>query len=147
LNWRVDVFEWDALPAAARAIREAVFVCEQQVPIELEWDEFDARSLHALALGDGDQPVGTGRLLPDGRIGRMAVLPPWRGRGVGAAILSALIAHAARLEMPRVLLHAQTHAAGFYARGGFLTVGGEFLEAGIPHVTMVRDLPPGLFVD
>lgn len=143
MNWRVDMFEWGALPTAARAIREAVFVREQHVPIELEWDEFDARSQHALAFGDAEVPVGTGRLLPDGRIGRMAVLPPWRGRGVGTAILSALVARAAGLGMPRVLLHAQSHAAGFYARCGFSTSGGEFLEAGIPHVTMLRDLPRG----
>lgn len=147
MNWRVNVFECGELPAAARAIREAVFVREQQVPIELEWDEFDARSLHALAFGDDDVPVGTGRLLPDGRIGRMAVLPSWRGRGVGTAILSALVARAAGLAMPRVLLHAQTHAAGFYARRGFSPSGGEFLEAGIPHVKMLRDLPPASFAE
>lgn len=147
MNWRIDVFEWGAVPAAARTIREAVFIREQHVPIELEWDELDAHSLHALAFGDEVVPVGTGRLLPDGRIGRMAVLPPWRGRGVGTAILCALIARAAAQGMPCVLLHAQAHAAGFYARRGFCTSGGEFLEAGIPHVTMLRDLPREPFAD
>lgn len=147
MTWRVDVSDWGAPPVAARAIREAVFVSEQHVPIALEWDEFDARSQHALAFGDAEVPVGTGRLLPDGRIGRMAVLPPWRGRGVGTAILAALVARAAGLRMPRVLLHAQTHAAGFYARRGFCASGSEFLEAGIPHVTMLRDLPPGRLAD
>lgn len=147
MNWRVDVFEWGAVPAAARVIRETVFVREQHVPIALEWDEFDTRSQHALAFGDAEVPVGTGRLLPDGRIGRMAVLPPWRGRGVGTAILSALVARATAQGMPRVLLHAQTHAAGFYARRGFSVSGSEFLEAGIPHVTMLRDLPRALFAD
>jgi predicted GNAT family N-acyltransferase len=87
--------------------------------------------------GDGS-PIGTGRLLPDGHIGRMAVLADWRGKGVGRALLERLLEEAAGLGMRRLALHAQTQAAGFYRRFGFVEEGPEFMEAGIPHRTMVR---------
>ena len=128
---------WDALAAQAAPIRFEVFVEEQRVPAEMELDEFDALSCHALALVDG-RPVGTGRLLPDGHIGRMAVLPGWRGHGVGAALLQALIAEAARRGLREVALNAQTHALAFYRRHGFEAVGEVFMEAGIPHRAMRR---------
>ena len=84
--------------------------------------------------------MGTGRLLPDGHIGRMAVLRDWRGRGVGGAILVALVERAAARGMRRLVLNAQTHAVSFYARYGFTALGDEFMEADIPHVAMARDL-------
>jgi len=119
-----------------------VFVYEQGVPSELEWDEWDERCEHAVACDPEGRAIGTARLVPDGRIGRMAVLAEWRRRGVGAALLEALIALARERSMPRVTLHAQTHAAGFYRRFGFSERGGEFSEAGIAHVGMTLELSP-----
>ncbi|WP_298623992.1 GNAT family N-acetyltransferase [uncultured Zoogloea sp.] len=135
----VRLGSWDELSAQASPIRFTVFVDEQKVPVELELDEFDPLSCHALALA-GDEAVGTGRLLPDGHIGRMAVLAGWRGRGVGALLLQALIDEAKRRGMARVVLNAQTHALGFYARFGFVPEGEEYEEAGLPHRTMGRSL-------
>ncbi len=128
---------WAELGAEAGPIRFEVFVEEQKVPAEMELDELDALSCHALALADG-QPVGTGRLLPDGHIGRMAVLAGWRGRGVGAALLQALIDEAGRRGVARLVLSAQTHALGFYARFGFVPEGEVYEEAGLPHQVMTR---------
>lgn len=135
----VRLGSWGELSAQASPIRFTVFVDEQKVPVELELDEFDPLSCHALALA-GDEAVGTGRLLPDGHIGRMAVLAGWRGRGVGALLLQALIDEAQRRGMARVVLNAQTHAVGFYARFGFVPEGEEYEEAGLPHRTMGRSL-------
>jgi predicted GNAT family N-acyltransferase len=120
-------------------VRETVFVREQNVPAELEWDGVDAQCEHVLAEA-GDVAIGTGRLLPDGHIGRMAVLSPWRRKGVGSAILEALVRLAAQRDMKRIALNAQTHARPFYERHGFQVEGEAFMEAGIPHVAMVRDL-------
>ena len=128
---------WAELAAEAGPIRFEVFVEEQRVPAEMELDEFDALSCHALALADG-QPVGTSRLLPDGHIGRMAVVAGWRGRGVGAALLQALIDEAGRRGMAQLALSAQTHALGFYRRFGFLPEGDVYEEAGLPHQVMTR---------
>lgn len=134
--------DWDCLREHARAVRHAVFVVEQGVPVELEWDEFDAGSWHAVAYDAGGNPVGTGRLLPDGHIGRMAVLKPSRGAGVGGAILEGLMAKAAELGYGDLILNAQTAAIPFYARYGFLPEGTEFVEAGIPHRVMRRSIQP-----
>ena len=128
---------WAELAAQAAPIRFEVFVEEQRVPAEMELDEFDALSCHALALVDG-RPVGTGRLLPDGHIGRMAVVVGWRGRGVGAALLQALIDEAGRRGIAQLALSAQTHALGFYRRFGFLPEGEVYEEAGLPHQVMTR---------
>jgi len=131
--------EWPEMAEQASAIRFKVFVDEQGVPADMELDEFDAASCHALAV-IGAQAVGTGRLLPDGHIGRMAVLEPWRGTGVGAALLAALIAEARRRGMRVVALNAQTHAQGFYSRFGFVPTGPQFEEAGLPHQAMEMNL-------
>ncbi len=126
--------------AALAAVRRAVFIEEQGVPEALEWDEFDAVSTHWLAmLGDGT-PVGCARLLPDGHIGRMAVLPTWRGQGIGRALLDAALAGARARGLTCVRLSAQTHAADFYRRAGFVTQGGPYEEAGIPHLAMLKRL-------
>lgn len=135
----VRLGSWNELSAQASPIRFTVFVGEQKVPVELELDEFDPLSCHALALA-GDEAIGTGRLLPDGHIGRMAVLVGWRGRGVGALLLQALIDEAQQRGMARVVLNAQTHALGFYARFGFVPEGEEYEEAGLPHRTMSLSL-------
>lgn len=138
-RFSIQLMNWsDALPLA-RAVREKVFTEEQDVPRELEWDQWDEHSDHAVAFDGCSDAIGTARLLPvgcTGRIGRMAVLRPWRRRGVGAALLGALLQLARERAMPEVTLNAQTHATGFYRRFGFKTRGEEFIEAGIPHVQM-----------
>jgi YbgC/YbaW family acyl-CoA thioester hydrolase len=138
------VGDWASLGLHAQAIRASVFVEEQRIPIEMEWDEHDAQCLHAVAFNRFGLPLATGRLLQAGpavaRIGRMAVIQPVRGSGVGRMVLDALM-HAARQRGDReVRLHAQTSAQAFYVGAGFTGVGAVFDEAGIPHVEMVRAL-------
>ncbi len=126
--------------AQLRAVREPVFVQEQQVPLALEWDELDPLSHHVLAVADDGHPVGTGRLTPEPRIGRMAVLADWRSHGVGAAILARLLDQARVLGYASVEIHAQVDAMPFYERFGFQAWGEEFDEAGIRHRHMRCDL-------
>ena len=141
-KFTIRIMAWrDALPLA-RPVRERVFIEEQKVPRELEWDEWDEASDHAVAFDEEGNPIGTARLLPAGRIGRMAVLKEWRGQGVGAALLDAMLDLARSRAMTRAVLNAQIQAAGFYRRFGFSERGGEFEEAGIPHVEMTLELFP-----
>jgi predicted GNAT family N-acyltransferase len=137
---RIELMCWERARAQASAIRLAVFVEEQGVPREIEMDELDAQCLHALAFEDG-AAVGTGRLLPDGHIGRMAILKAWRGRGIGSAILHSLIEAARRRGDRGVMLSAQVHAVAFYRAHGFQPEGDVYEEAGIPHQAMIRALP------
>jgi predicted GNAT family N-acyltransferase len=139
-GFTIRVVDWASEEKKLRAVRVAVFVVEQNIPEELEWDAFDAVSVHALAEDRSGVPIGCGRLLPDGHIGRVAVLSDWRGQGVGAALLVRLIELAKARGDKRVLLNSQVHAMPFYARFGFAPAGEEFSEAGIPHQTMVRPL-------
>ena len=141
-SYAVKEAQWAEHKGALRAVRRKVFVEEQHVPEELEWDDEDEPSRHVIAVAAGGTPIGTGRLLRDGHIGRMAVLKEWRGQGVGSALMKELLFIARAAGHRRVLLHAQTHASGFYARHGFVAEGGEFMEAGIPHVVMALSLPP-----
>ena len=141
-TFTISILAWDKALPLARPVREEVFVAEQKVPLELEWDEWDEPSDHAVARDASGRAIGTARLLPDGRIGRMAVLREWRRRGVGAALMEALLQKAREQSLSRVTLHAQTHAAGFYRRLGFSERGGEFWEAGIAHVEMTLELSP-----
>lgn len=134
---RVTLDEWPVLKEEARAIRYEVFVVEQNVPVELEWYDMDPVCIHAVAYDESGRAIGTGRLLPDGHIGRMAVRRDARGVGVGGAILEALMEKARERGDAAVVLSAQTHAAPFYQRYGFLREGEEFIEAGIPHVQML----------
>lgn len=129
----------DPALAAAFALRHEVFVVGQNVPVELELDELDEECDHAVAVVAG-AVVGTGRLLPDGTIGRMAVAEAHRGSGVGAAVLARLEDAARERGHSRVELHAQVHAAGFYDKAGYQRVGETYLEAGIEHVTMTKQL-------
>lgn len=131
--------DWAAMQADAKPIRMEVFVREQNVPADLEMDDRDAGCLHAVAYDAGGRAIGTGRLLPDGHIGRMAVLREARGTGVGGAILEGLMAQARERGDARVVLSAQTHAAEFYLAHGFAMAGDVFLEAGIPHIEMTYE--------
>jgi predicted GNAT family N-acyltransferase len=132
----VKLGDWAAVGELARDVRTEVFLVEQKVPVELEWDAMDAVSLHAIASDSAGIVVGTGRLLPDGHIGRMAVRRSARGRGIGGAILSVLMQAARQRALGEVRLNAQTYAESFYAQFGFVREGDEFLDAGIPHVHM-----------
>ena len=141
---QVQVGRWDELGREAQAIRTAVFVDEQKIPADLEWDSADADCVHAVARNHFGLALGTGRLLPHvpgvAKIGRMAVLSSVRGSGVGRAVLEALMQRARERGEHEVLLHAQSSAAAFYTRAGFVTRGAPFEEAGIPHIEMVRAL-------
>lgn len=131
---------WREAELRVMPLRVAVFVGEQGVPPEMELDEHDPLSLHAVCETDDGHVVGTGRLLPDGHIGRLAVARDWRGHGVGGRILEALVAEAARRDLPEVVLHAQAQTQGFYRRHGFEPDGPLFDEAGIAHRLMRRPL-------
>ena len=137
---RIELGAWEELRAEAAPIRYAVFVDEQRVPEDLEIDAFDPLSVHALARDSAGKPVGTGRLLPDGRIGRMAVLPEARGSGIGSALLRALMDESRRRGNREALLSAQVHAAPFYQRHGYAVEGDPYDDAGIAHVDMRRKL-------
>jgi predicted GNAT family N-acyltransferase len=126
------------LPAVF-ALRHEVFVIGQDVPEDLERDDLDALSDHAVAVVDGEV-VGTGRLLPDGTIGRMAVASSVRGQGIGAALLDVLEEQARQRGFPAVELHAQVHALGFYDRYGYVPCSEVYLEAGIEHQSMRKEL-------
>lgn len=128
---------------AIRSIRETVFVHEQQVPLELEWDEADKSAYHVLAVSSAGAAIGTARLLADAHIGRMSVLASWRGRGVGSALLEHLLDVARRRGFTEVFLSAQVHALEFYRRHGFECRGEPYLEAGIPHRAMARHISAG----
>ena len=134
--FQVVVADYAAAFDDLRAVREAVFVQEQRVPVELELDALDPRSRHVLARDRDGRAVGTARLTPDGRIGRMAVLREWRGSGVGSALLHALLRQAREDGRDGVALNAQVEAIPFYARHGFVAHGGRFMEAGIEHQAM-----------
>ena len=139
-RFTVRLATWGADEEAIHDIRESVFVREQSVAPEIEWDGLDAGCLQALAEDENRDAIGTGRLHPSGKIGRMAVMPAWRGRGVGAAIMECLIEAARQESLDEVYLHAQTRVVGFYARFGFEAEGEEFEEADIPHRLMRRRL-------
>ena len=126
---------WEELGTEASEIRRVVFIEEQRVPQEEEWDGRDPGCCHFLALLD-NRPVGTARLLPDAHIGRVAVLPQARGLGIGAILMRAAIEAARRDGHAAVELAAQTHALAFYEQLGFMAFGEPFLDAGIPHRSM-----------
>ena len=135
----IELLPWERARPHASPIRFAVFVEEQGVPREIELDEHDPHCLHAVVFEDG-RAVATGRLLPDGHIGRMAVLKAWRGRGLGSRLLKLLMEHAKQAGHAEVALSAQVHAVPFYRAHGFVAVGRQYLEAGIAHQAMKRAL-------
>ena len=131
---------WEAAQPVAAPLRFAIFVGEQKVPAGIELDDMDEKSLHAIAFDEAGKAIGTGRLLPDGHIGRMAVVKEWRRRGVGADLLEALIGEARRRGFSEVRLSAQLQAAEFYRAHGFVAEGKVYQEAGILHQQMSRKL-------
>jgi predicted GNAT family N-acyltransferase len=150
-DFTVEPIEWSNARdrTACRDVREEVFIVEQGVPHEDEWDAQDAVSRHVLARDLSGVPIGTGRLVPPdatmaapAHIGRMAVIRKWRAKGVGEAVLHVLVEQARALGYPALEMHAQSHAVQFYLRSGFVAYGDEFLECGIPHFHMRRELAP-----
>ncbi len=132
--------DWEEWHTDLLRIRYRVFVDEQGVPQELEHDTHDPTALHLLAWSADQEAVATARLLTDGQIGRLAVLPAWRRQGIGGALLSELIRIAGARGRGSVFLHAQYAAESFYRRFGFVTAGEVFEEAGIQHRRMQLSL-------
>jgi predicted GNAT family N-acyltransferase len=137
---RVELMSWEEAQPVAGPLRFAIFVGEQNVPSGIELDDMDAKCLHAVAYDVDDKAIGTGRLLPDGHIGRMAVVKEWRRRGIGAEIMAALMDEARRQGHAQVAISAQLQAAEFYRELGFVAEGKVYPEAGILHQKMVRKL-------
>lgn len=135
----VSVLDWQEGERSLRALREAVFMREQGVSAELEWDGLDPACRHVLARLDNGAAVGCGRLTPAGKIGRVAVLPPWRKQGIGRAIMAALLDEAVARGHGRVTLDAQLSAVAFYLPLGFAVRGEVFMDAGMPHLHMVLE--------
>ena len=119
-----------------RLVREQVFIQEQHIDPEIEFDGLDTQAVHVLVV-DGEQPLGTGRILANGHIGRIAIMQAARGQGLGVKVVRALVEYAKQQGYPTVDLGAQTHAVDFYRKLGFTTYGDEFMEANIPHQAMV----------
>lgn len=137
----VSQVDWSDYKPVLRAIRESVFIIEQQVPKALEWDDRDEDALHLLATDTDGEGIATARMTAQGQIGRMAVLRDWRNSGVGSAMLTRLLQLAEAERLPPPYLNAQQSAIPFYRRHGFHPVGEAFMEAGIVHQRMERDWP------
>lgn len=138
----VTLNNWNTQKEAARFVRMHVFVVEQKIPLALEWDKMDEHCIHAVATDKAGAPIGTGRLMPDGHIGRIAVLASARGNGVGSQILQSLMQVAKERGDKRVVLSSQSKVQSFYTRFGFTAVGKEFIEAGIKHIDMEHYFKP-----
>jgi len=140
-NILITEVEWSQQHAILSAIRREVFIVEQNVPEELEWDGIDTECCHILALDTSrDLPIGTGRLVTDGQIGRMAIRKDYRRQGIGHRILQQLIKLAIRDGHTQVYLHAQLTAVAFYQQANFKIIGKTFVDAGIAHVKMTMNL-------
>ena len=135
-SFKLTHCSWQDDSEVLTAVRRIVFIEEQHVPEALELDESDRICHHVLVRDADNKPVGTGRIGPDGRIGRMAVLKEYRGQGVGSALLAALLDYARQEQYDAVYLHAQLDAIPFYENHGFIANGETFMDAGIPHRTM-----------
>ena len=138
-NLIVKAVSWQNEEKSLRHIRTLVFIEEQHVPVELEWDEYDDTCIHVLAINN-NVALATGRLLETGQIGRMAVLKPYRKQGVGSKMLEQLLSTAESKNMNSVFLYSQIDAIGFYKRFGFEEEGAIFDDAGIPHKKMVKQI-------
>lgn len=136
----IALADWWRDADAIQRVRTAVFIREQGIPARLEWDGRDADCDHVLARDAGGQALATARLMPDGRIGRMAVLDGWRRRGIGRRMLQLLLQQATQRGLREIYLHAQLDVADFYRKAGFRSEGEPFVEAGLPHVQMSRTL-------
>ena len=139
-GFTVREIAWADAETSLAAIRRQVFVVEQHVPEALEWDGLDDDAIHLLATAADGTAIGCARILEQGRIGRMAVLETWRGRGVGRLLLQSAIASCRVRGWRAITLSAQMHALDFYAWAGFVVSSEEYLDAGIPHRDMKLNL-------
>ena len=137
--FRIELLDWEKAQPVAGPIRFAAFV-EEQGATGIELDDEDPKCVHAVAYDGDGKAVGTGRLLPDGRICRMAVKQEWRRQGVGAELLKALIEAARQKGHKEITLSAQLQAAEFYREQGFEAEGKVYQEAGILHQLMRKKL-------
>ena len=138
--YSITEVSWQHAQTALMQIRQQVFVIEQQVPETLEWDGLDEHAVHLQALDSQGNAIACARILPNGSIGRMAVLENWRGMGVGKALLQTALASCRKRGWLQVKLSAQTHAITFYQQAGFEVCSGIYLDAGIPHQDMRASL-------
>jgi len=135
-NFVIQLVTWQAHAAPLKKVREEVFIREQHVPVALEWDGMDETAQHLLALSDAGDAIGCARLTGSGNIGRMAVLKPWRGLGVGRALLTKAVSIYLQQGVEHVSLSAQMHAIPFYEKLDFMVFSKPYLDAGILHVDM-----------
>jgi predicted GNAT family N-acyltransferase len=135
----IRVADWQTDKDKLQDIRRQVFIEEQKVPVELEWDEFDDSATHFLVTFS-DKAIACARLKTDGQIGRMAVLPGYRDRGIGTKLLQSVLLVAAEQKLDNIYLHAQESAIPFYEKQGFTAVGKIFYEADIPHRVMLKKI-------
>ena len=138
-NIVIRLADWEKDKQALSTIRHQVFIKEQNVPEDMEWDEFDAVAMHFLALKN-NQAIACARLKPDGQIGRMAVLIDFRNKGTGKKLLQFVLQAAATKKLNAVYLHAQLAALAFYEKQGFVVKGDIFFEADIPHREMLKKI-------
>lgn len=136
---KLEFAQFDSEPGI-KNIRETVFIKEQNVPEELEWEDKDYSAIHIIARDNNGQVIATARLLDNGHIGRMAVLKMFRCQGIGTEMLNKLLEKSKQLGLNHVFLNAQSTAIGFYKNSGFVVRGEEFMDAGIPHYRMDKSL-------
>ncbi|GAA5587676.1 acetyltransferase SACOL1063 [Acinetobacter calcoaceticus] len=130
---------WEQLEKDAKLIREQVFIQEQGIAPEDEWDDLDATVLHFIVY-DREQPIATARFLPQHSVGRVAVLMPYRKQGIGKILMEHIIEYARQQNLPYIKLSAQTYVTAFYEALGFVVQGEEYLDCGIPHIDMTLEL-------
>lgn len=135
-DFSIKVVNWDTHADLLKKVREEVFIQEQHVPVALEWDGMDETATHLLALNHAGEAIGCARLVGDGSIGRMAVLKPWRGLGVGHTLLTKAVSIYRELSAAKITLSAQLHAIPFYEKVGFVCCSEPYLDAGILHIDM-----------
>lgn len=135
-NFVIQLVTWQTHAALLKTVREEVFIKEQHVPVALEWDGMDEAAQHLLALSDAGEAIGCTRLIGNGSIGRMAVLKPWRGLGVGRALLIKAVSLYQQQGIERITLSAQVHAIPFYEKSGFKGCSEPYLDADILHIDM-----------
>jgi len=136
IHINIKAVSWQDQQTVLKQIRIAVFIEEQGVPVEMEWDNQDDSAQHWLAYAD-QRPVGCARLMSSGQLGRIAVLSAWRKRGIGRCLVQTLLK---QINQPDLFMHAQLDTVGFYQPLGFTPVGEVFEEAGIKHIQMVRQV-------
>lgn len=139
-SFTIQQTSFDDNKQAIMFVREQVFIKEQHVPVELEWDEYDADAIHLVVMDKNHKPIATSRLLDNGHIGRMAVLKGWRKQGIGKKMLSMLSDIAREKGLSRVFLSAQVDAIDFYQKQGFNIISDTYMDAGIPHKDMILNL-------